>query len=57
MRSAWGELKVAAASVTSDQDLTGYARIKDPAWRVLMAAADVWADKGSWRPVPLGAWR
>ncbi|MGO9874593.1 MAG: GrpB family protein [Acidimicrobiia bacterium] len=57
MRDAWGILKTAAASLTAVEDLAGYARIKDPAWQVLMYGADRWADEESWKPEPLVAWR
>jgi dephospho-CoA kinase len=57
MRDAWGELKTAAASASSVVDLTGYAGIKDPAWRVLMYGADNWVQRAAWRPIPLLTWR
>ena len=44
----WSELKIAAASSTTD--LHSYGRIKYPAWCLLMELAEAWANDTGWRP-------
>jgi GrpB-like predicted nucleotidyltransferase (UPF0157 family) len=43
IRKAWGEFKRSIVRVAQGIDLMGYGQIKQPAWNVLMAAADRWA--------------
>jgi GrpB-like predicted nucleotidyltransferase (UPF0157 family) len=57
MRDAWAQFKRAASAATSPPDITAYARLKDPAWKVLMYAADAWAERTGWSTSPLRPWR
>lgn len=56
VRQAWGRFKKEAAAAARDGDLTAYARLKDPAWLVLMDGADRWAARAAWSISPLRAW-
>ena len=56
LRQSWGMFKVALAEALADGDLLAYGRVKQPAWTVLMHAADAWARAADWKPEPLGAW-
>jgi dephospho-CoA kinase len=57
MRDSWGQFKIALANALPDGDLSVYGGVKQPAWTVLMRAADGWATTVGWAPTPLGAWR
>jgi len=54
LRDAWGGFKVALAESLADGDLLAYGRVKQPAWTVLMRAADAWAKQVDWEPEPIG---
>ncbi len=47
-RDAWGAFKQSIVDVVPGIDLIGYGRIKQPAWLVLMPAADAWAAETGW---------
>jgi hypothetical protein len=52
LRDAWGLFKVALAESLADGDLFAEGRVKQPAWTVLMRAADAWAQQVAWQPEP-----
>jgi dephospho-CoA kinase len=55
-RDTWGELKRTVVKVVPHCDLFSYGQIKQPAWRILMLAADAWASNQRWQPGPLAPW-
>jgi GrpB-like predicted nucleotidyltransferase (UPF0157 family) len=56
LRQTWGLFKVALAESLADGDLLTYGRVKQPAWTVLMHAADAWAREADWEPQPISDW-
>jgi GrpB-like predicted nucleotidyltransferase (UPF0157 family) len=56
MRQAWSDFKVAVVRAVPKIDLASYGQIKQPAWHVLMYAADAWAAKTSWSPEAIVHW-
>jgi GrpB-like predicted nucleotidyltransferase (UPF0157 family) len=56
VRDAWGRFKKEAAAASPETDLGAYARLKDPAWLVLMDGADRWAAQARWSLSPLRPW-
>jgi GrpB-like predicted nucleotidyltransferase (UPF0157 family) len=53
VRTAWSQLKLAIIRAIPGCDLLAYGQIKQPAWLVLMDAADRWARDEGWVPSPL----
>ena len=56
LRGAWGQLKIALAESLEDGDLLAYGQVKQPAWTILMHAADAWAREVNWNPEPITDW-
>lgn len=56
VRNTWGLFKVALAESVPRGDLLAYGRVKQPAWILLMRAADSWARQVDWEPEPIGDW-
>jgi dephospho-CoA kinase len=55
-RQAWGEFKRAVVRALPTPELHLYGEVKQPAWAVLMCAADAWAASEGWQPRPLRPW-
>lgn len=55
-RDAWGAFKATVAGAIPDGDLMRYGQVKQPAWILLMSAADAWAERMRWQPPAIAAW-
>jgi GrpB-like predicted nucleotidyltransferase (UPF0157 family) len=55
-RDAWADFKRAITEAIPQLDLLAYGQVKQPAWSVLMLAADAWAQAQEWAPDPLEPW-
>lgn len=53
MRDAWADFKLSVVRVVPQVTLAAYGQIKQPAWLVLMHAADGWAESTGWSPAAL----
>lgn len=56
LRRSWGQLKIALAQSLENGDLLAYGQVKQPAWTILMHAADTWAREVNWNPKPIRDW-
>lgn len=54
-RETWSEFKQSIIRTAGEIDLIVYGQVKQPAWAVLMLAADRWARDRDWRPDPPSA--
>ena len=57
VRDAWGAFKRSIVANVPDVDLLAYGQIKQPAWTILMVAADRWAADHGWGPLLEPEWR
>lgn len=55
MRDTWADFKLSVVRVAPQVTLAAYGQIKQPAWLVLMHAADGWAERTGWSPATLSA--
>ncbi len=55
-RDAWSRFKHAVVLLDDEVDLATYGQIKQPAWGVLMRAADRWATANDWKAPRIGPW-
>jgi len=53
MCDAWADFKLSIVRVAPQVTLGAYGQIKQPAWLVLMHAADIWAESTGWSPAAL----
>jgi dephospho-CoA kinase len=55
-RRTWDRFKRSLLEQRLDIDLATYGQAKQPAWGLLMAQADRWADATGWRAPPMVPW-